>query len=74
MPTLFMSYKRGTAAINPLRERLGASKYRIWYDKDNIHSGDDWREAINQGIDHSDGVVVGLTRDACASEFVQYEV
>ncbi len=74
MPLLFISYKRGTASILPLMERLRAAHYRLWYDKDDIHAGENWREAINRGVDGADAVIVGLTPDACASEFVQYEV
>ncbi|MBL8131237.1 MAG: SUMF1/EgtB/PvdO family nonheme iron enzyme [Anaerolineae bacterium] len=74
MPTLFISYKRGTSSIIPLMERLRAAHYRLWYDKDDIHTGENWREAINRGVDRVDAVIVGLTPDACASEFVQYEV
>ncbi|MGO8672982.1 MAG: TIR domain-containing protein, partial [Capsulimonadaceae bacterium] len=74
MPTLFISYKRGSAAVNPLRERLRAAGYRTWYDNDDIHAGDNWRAAIDQGVDCSDAVVVGLTPAACVSEYVQYEV
>jgi hypothetical protein len=74
MPTLFISYKRGTAGINPLRERLKAARYRTWYDQDDIHVGDDWQQSIDQGIDHSDAVIVGLTPGACDSPYVKYEV
>lgn len=43
MPTLFISYKRGTAAQPPLMERLKAAHYRLWFDRGEIHLGDpDW--------------------------------
>ncbi|NJL55026.1 toll/interleukin-1 receptor domain-containing protein [bacterium] len=74
MPKLFISYKRGTAAINPLMQRLQAANYALWYDKDDIHTGENWREAINRGVDASDALIVGLTPAACASPFVQHEV
>lgn len=50
------------------------AKYWLWYDKDDIHAGENWRESIDRGVDHCDAVIVALTRAACASEFVQYEV
>ena len=74
MPKLFISYKRGTSGIIPLMERLRGEHYRLWYDKDDIHAGENWRESINRGVDTCDAVIVGLTPDACRSEFVQYEV
>jgi hypothetical protein len=74
MPLLFMSYKRGTVAVIPLMKALTEAGYRLWYDKDDIHAGENWREAINRGVDSSAALVIGLTPAACRSEFVQHEV
>ena len=75
MPTLFISYKRGTAAVAPLMERLRKAKYRLWFDRDEIHLGDsDWQARIDQGIAQCDGLILNLTPAACESEPVQYEV
>ncbi|MBZ0295949.1 MAG: SUMF1/EgtB/PvdO family nonheme iron enzyme [Anaerolineae bacterium] len=75
MPTLFISYKRGTTAVAPLMDKLKAAKYRLWFDRDEIHLGDpDWQARIDQGIQHSDGVILNITPAACASEPVRYEV
>ncbi|GAB4528101.1 MAG: hypothetical protein OHK0046_46630 [Anaerolineae bacterium] len=75
MPTLFISYKRGTAAVAPLMERLKAAHYRPWLDRDEIHLGDpDWQARIDQGIALCDGVILNITPAACASEPVRYEV
>lgn len=74
MPKLFISYKRGTSAVIPLIEKLRLAHYDVWYDKLDIHAGQDWQESINQGLDQSDAVLVALTPDACKSEFVGYEV
>lgn len=58
MPTLFISYKRGTTAIGPLMERLRAAKYRLWFDRDDIHLGDpDWQARIDRGLERSSGVM-----------------
>ena len=41
---LFVSYKRGTAVIAPLMERLKALGYRLWFDRDEILLGNpDWQ-------------------------------
>ena len=75
MPTLFISYKRGTSAVAPLMERLRQAHYRLWFDRDEIHLGDtDWQARIDQGIQRCDGLILNLTPAACASEPVQYEV
>lgn len=75
MPTLFISYKRGTAAVAPLIEQLQKAHYRIWFDRDEIKLGDsDWQARIDQGIELSDGVILFMTPTACDSPAVQYEV
>lgn len=75
MPTLFISYKRGTTAIAPLMDLLKAAHYRLWFDRDDIRLGDpDWQARIDRGIERCDGVILGLSPAACASKPVQYEV
>jgi formylglycine-generating enzyme required for sulfatase activity len=75
MPTLFISYKRGTSAVAPLMERLKAEFYRLWFDRDEIHLGDtDWQARIDQGLTLCDGVILCITPAACQSEPVRYEV
>ncbi|MCA9913914.1 MAG: toll/interleukin-1 receptor domain-containing protein, partial [Anaerolineae bacterium] len=75
MPTLFISYKRNTTAVAPLMEKLRDAHYRLWFDRDEIHLGDDdWQARIDQGIRVSDAVILNITPAACASEPVRYEV
>ncbi len=75
MPTLFISYKRGTSAVTPLMERLRATHYRLWFDRDEIHLGDpDWQARIDQGVEQCGALILCLTPDACNSKPVQYEV
>jgi hypothetical protein len=75
MPTLFISYKRGTTAIGPLMQRLRAAKYRLWFDRDDIHLGDpNWQARIDRGLERSQGIILGITPAACQSEPVRYEV
>jgi hypothetical protein len=72
---LFISYKRGTAAIAPLMAELRSAGYRLWFDRDEIHLGDpDWQARIDRGLERCDGVILGLTPAACESEPVQYEI
>jgi len=44
--TLFIS-TNAALPDQPLRRPAGGH-YRIWYDKDSIHGGDNWQESINQ--------------------------
>jgi formylglycine-generating enzyme required for sulfatase activity len=75
MPTLFISYKRGTTAVAPLMEHLKQAHYRLWFDRDDIHLGDpDWQARIDQGLTRCDGVILNITPAACESEPVRYEV
>lgn len=75
MPSLFISYKRGTSAVAPLMQKLQAAHYRLWFDRDEIHLGDDdWQGRIDQGIQNCDGMILCLSPAACASIPVQYEV
>jgi len=75
MPTLFISYKRGTSAVAPLMEKLKEANYRLWFDRDDIHLGDpDWQARIDQGLMRCDGVILIITPAACASEPIRYEV
>ncbi|MEL6408208.1 MAG: toll/interleukin-1 receptor domain-containing protein [Chloroflexota bacterium] len=75
MPTLFISYKRGTSAVAPLMQRLREEHYRLWFDRDEIHLGDtDWQARIDEGLRVCDGVILNITPAACESEPVQYEV
>jgi formylglycine-generating enzyme required for sulfatase activity len=75
MPTLFISYKRGTSAVAPLMERLKAEFYHPWFDRAEIHLGDpDWQARIDQGLALCGGVILCITPAACQSEPVRYEV
>ncbi len=75
MPTLFISYKRGTAAVAPLMEKLRDAHYRLWFDRDEIHLGDpDWQAQIDTGLTRCDAVILNITPEACKSKPVQYEV
>ncbi len=62
MPTLFISYKRGTTAVAPLMDKLLEAHYRLWFDRDEIHLGDpDWQARIDQGLSLCDGVILNIT-------------
>ncbi len=61
--SLFLSYGHPEAEIcrrivAALRER----GHKVWMDEDKIHTGDDWRRRIMQGVSESQGVVSCLSR------------
>ncbi len=75
MPTLFVCYRRGTAGALQLIERLSLEKYNVWYDWKNIHTGEeDWKIAVDKGIQVCDGVILCLTEQSCCSESIKYEI
>jgi len=75
MPTLFISYKRGTSAVAPIMERLRAAHYRLWFDRDEIHLGDaDWQAKIDHGLQACAAAILMVTPAACDSIPVQYEL
>lgn len=74
MPTLFISYKRGDSSIEPIIEKLRAAKYRIWFDKDSVVTGERWQESIDIGIEQSSAVVVMLNPEACDSQYIKVEI
>ncbi|MCU0477061.1 MAG: TIR domain-containing protein, partial [Anaerolineae bacterium] len=75
MPTLFISYKRGTTSVAAVMEKLKAAHYRVWFDRDDIRLGDqDWQAKIDDGLVRCDAVILNITPAACQSEYVKYEV
>ncbi len=79
MPTLFISYKRGTTAIAPIMDVLRAAKYRLWFDRDEIHLGDpDWQARIDRGLERQPvnphdalKIAAGLLPDLLANDGVR---
>jgi hypothetical protein len=64
MSLLFISYKRSTAAVAPLMDKLKAAKYRLWFDRNEIHLGDpDWQGLIDQGLTLCDGLILNIGLD-----------
>src|SRR5437899_11330196 len=74
MPTLFFSYKRGDSSVEPIIEKLRDAKYRVWFDKGNIVTGEQWRQSIGMGIEQSAAVVVAVSPEACDSQYVKEEL
>lgn len=41
MALIFISYKRGTAAVGPLRQYLESEFYGTWFEHEDIYVGDE---------------------------------
>ena len=75
MPMLFISYKREAANVMPLMKELRRAGYRLWFDRDEIHLGDDsWKKRVEDGIEKADALIFCMTPAACESPPVQYEI
>jgi hypothetical protein len=76
MAHVFVSYKRNTANrrfVNKMTEYLTEAGFDSWIDTEELQAGEDWREAIDQAIREALAVIVVLTPDAVASQYVTYE-
>jgi hypothetical protein len=60
---VFLLYARSDQkAVGRLYERLGQDGANVWLDVENILPGQDWESEIRKAIDHSDIVIVCLSR------------
>ena len=75
MALVFVSYKRGTDGVIPLRDELQQRHYAVWFDKWSIKVGDiDWQSSIDKGIEDADAFILCLSPDACDLPYVKHEV
>lgn len=73
-PSYFLSYSsKQKAFAQALRSRLGNSAKRLWFDRDSLYVGDDWRNEINRGIRNSDELVLLLSTESLESRVVMEE-
>ena len=75
MKSIFLSYSSHDYFFaEMLAIKLEEKKaFRLWRDLGAIRAGDDWRSAIEDGIEASAAVVVALSESAAASAYVTYE-
>lgn len=73
MAQVFLSYKHDDGDFAQiLRDRIEQAGFDGWID-DNLQAGEDWREMIDRAIRESMALVVILSPEATASEYVTYE-
>jgi hypothetical protein len=74
MTQLFISYSRKDIAFaRRLAGDLEKAGYSVWWDITDLRGGDDWVRVIPEAIETSDFVIVVLSPDATASEWVRKE-
>jgi len=75
MPQVFISYSRKDLTfIERLAADLKDSGFEVWYDLSKLEGGARWNRVIEQAIEDSQYVVVVLSPDSVASEWVDDEV
>jgi hypothetical protein len=74
MTQLFISYSRKDIAFaRKLAGDLEKAGYSVWWDITDLRGGDDWVRVIPEAIETSDFVIVVLSPDSTASEWVRKE-
>ncbi len=74
MTQLFISYSRKDITFARwLAGDLEKAGYTVWWDITDLRGGDDWVRVIPEAIETSDFVIVVLSPDATASEWVKKE-
>jgi len=70
---VFISYKHEQIELaRPLKSKLKEAGFDVWTDRD-ILAGTEWREKIDEEIRKSIALIVIMTPEAKASEYVTYE-
>src|SRR5262249_58618393 len=65
----------GVRLVHALRLALGGKEESVWYDQSGgLHAGDEWWRVIRQELEQRPIVIVIVSPDAIASEFVNKEL
>src|SRR5436305_14988013 len=71
---VFISYKHEDGDFaDVLIYKIKEAGFETWVDNDRLHAGEDWRAEIDQAIKNAVALVVVMTPEAKASEYVTYE-
>jgi tetratricopeptide (TPR) repeat protein len=71
---IFISYKHeDNDFAEVLINRVERAGFKTWVDNDQLHIGEDWRNEIDQAIKNSFALIVIMSPEAKASEYVTYE-
>lgn len=79
MAHIYVSYKHNMSTSS-LRDvgaaiirRLEDAGFKVWADKEQLRPGENWHEAIDEGIRTAFALIVLVTPESLASPFVTYE-
>lgn len=73
-PQVFLSYARANIEFAKLiSDKLEEEYLSVWIDQDDLHLGDNWKEAIDEGIKSSFLILVLLSPASYKSTYVTYE-
>jgi uncharacterized protein YjbI with pentapeptide repeats len=74
MTHIFISYNQADYDFAELlKEKLEKADLTTWFDKARLRIGNDWRQEIDRAISQAAALVVVMTPEAKASEYVTYE-
>src|SRR6266508_4932291 len=75
MSHVFISYSRkDSETVDQIVTRLEAENFTVWIDREDIHGGELWREAIVEAVDNAYAFVLMLSPYSVASNNVRKEV
>ena len=71
---IFISYQHDDSDFAELLiQRVEKAGFVTWIDNGQLHAGDDWRATIDQAIQEAHAIIVIMSPQAKASEYVTYE-
>lgn len=71
---IFVSYKHDEQDfVEMLIHQLQAAGFPVWVDTEQLRAGENWREAINFAIQDSFALILVISPEAKASQYVTYE-
>lgn len=74
MSTVFLSYSRSDSQIvDRIANDLQSEGIDIWFDRQNIKAGQDWREQIEKALSNASFLVVFISKNSLGSRIVQQE-
>src|SRR6059036_818202 len=71
---VFISYKHEDGDFaQVLIYKIQEAGFETWVDSDRLHAGEDWRAEIDSAMKNAFALIVIMTSEAKASEYVTYE-
>lgn len=72
---IFISYSHEDRLIaEMLSQRINQIGFHTWIDFAGIKGGDEWRQSIDEALEHSSAFLILLTPEATVSRWVKYEL